>query len=107
MDGLPFRIAEARFFVAFRADEAFGLHDLVVDAAERDLFATRAVEHIAPAAAFPEVDLADLHLCAARPPPVRDMLGFGERFEDEAARRVEGAGEQNLRVGRKGDDESS
>src|SRR5687767_625170 len=62
--------------------------DLAVLAVEADLHAAVA-DDVAPRAAHPEVDLADVPLRGLEAPPPLHQLGCGEGTEDGGGRRIE------------------
>ncbi len=72
-----------------RLANSLGRDDVVVDAAEPVLAAVRSLLDDAPLAAGPGVELHDLVLVAARPPPLHEQLRIGVGPEDELSRRVE------------------
>src|SRR6185437_3324387 len=75
--------------------------DLAVRAGDLELAAGTITPDVAPSAAGAEVDLADRHREAiGAGVPVREMLGIGEGRPDDRTRRVEGARDHELAIGR-------
>ena len=75
-------------------------HDLEILAAERRvLLAARARHGEAPAAALAEVHLAQGQRPADRAEPFHQVLGLAPGLEQQARRRIIGAGDDDLAVG--------
>src|SRR5436305_9688181 len=83
-------------------DGALGCRDLAVDARPA-IFATGIVvpQGITPGTARTQVDLADGHRKTPRSPPALDVLGLGARLPDEAARRIDHGGDDQLTIRRR------
>src|SRR5262249_50705884 len=67
-------------------------------ASESIIIAVRPAQDKAPGSASAEVHFAGEHRHVPRSPPMRHVFGFGDGLEDELARRVEDAGDEDLPI---------
>ena len=81
-------------------DDPLGRNDLANFAPETKLIAVGVAADEAPVAARAEIHVTRRHCRASRPPPLGDVLRPGECLEDEVAREVEFAREDDLLIRR-------
>src|SRR5438094_7532440 len=79
-------------------DDLLWRHDLAIHTIEPVLATVGRAGYEPPGAAWSDIHLVDDRLVPPRPPPLRDERRVGDRFEDELARRIELAGDDDLTV---------